>query len=31
VICQLAPLTPAQLDALVAFIRERQCDALEFY
>jgi len=31
VICPLTPLTPFRLDVLAAFMRERQCDALEFY
>jgi DNA primase len=31
VICPLSPLTPDVLDALAAFMRERRCDALEFY
>jgi DNA primase len=30
-ICPLSPLTPDALDALAAFMRERQCDTLEFY
>ena len=31
VVCPLVPLTPLHLDVLAAFMRERQCEALEFY
>jgi DNA primase len=31
VICPLGPLTPNVIDSLAAFMRERQCEALEFY
>ena len=31
VVCPLVTLTPLHLDVLAAFMRERQCDALEFY
>ncbi len=31
VMCPLVPLTPDTLDSLAAFMRERECDTLEFY
>jgi hypothetical protein len=31
VICPLVPLTPDVLDTITTFMRERQCDTLEFY
>ncbi len=31
VICPLVPLTPDVLDTITAFMRERQCETLEFY
>jgi hypothetical protein len=31
VVCPLVPLTPLHLDVLAAFMRERQCEVLEFY